>query len=153
MPVIITIALILGTTVSLVACGGDDEERDTATPAATPEQQAAQGTTGMQGMSGAGGDMTAQMEAHLEMVAGANADSLRAMLPMHRQMIANMISQFERDMRGMNMTGDAAWQATIDSVRQDNSSLAAMSASEIQSVMPAHMARVRRLIQMHESMM
>lgn len=147
-----TIALVLSTTISLAACGGDGEQEDPATPAATPEQSAP-ATTGMPGMPAAGGDITAQMEAHLRMLDGANADSLRAMLPMHRQMVGNMLSQFDRDMRGMNMSGNTAWQATVDSVRQDNSRLAGMSASEIQSFMPEHMGRVRRLVQMHHSMM
>lgn len=141
-----TIALILGTTISLAACAGDAKEEDLATPAAAAD------TSGMPGMAGTGG-MTAQMEAHLQMVSGANADSLRAMLPMHRQMVGNMLSQFDRDMRGMNMSGNTAWQATVDSLRQDNSRLADMSASEIQSFMPAHMGRVQLLIQMHRSMM
>lgn len=143
-----TAALVLGAAISLAGCAGDKEEPDLATP-----EQAAQDTSTMPGMAGASGNMTAQMEAHLQMVAGANADSLRAMLPMHRQMVANMISQFERDMQGMNMSGNTAWQATLDSVRQDNSRLSGMSADEVQAFMPAHMARVRRLIDMHHSMM
>lgn len=147
-----TITLILAATISLAACAGDAEDEGLATPAATAEQ-AAPDTSGMQGMPGAGADMTAQMDAHLRMMGGASADSLRAMLPMHRQMVGNMLSQFDRDMRGMNMSGNTAWQAMVDSLRQDNSRLADMSAGEIQSFMPAHMGRVQRLIQMHRSMM
>jgi hypothetical protein len=38
-------------------------------------------------------------------------------MALHRQMVANMISQMNREMRDMNAAGDAAWTATIDSVR------------------------------------
>src|SRR5688500_19157274 len=79
--------------------------------------------TGMAGMEGMRGGASAQMMAdggaHLEIMRTAMGDSMKAMLPMHRQMVANMIAQLDREMRDMNMTGDAAWNATLDSLRQD----------------------------------
>lgn len=139
----------------LAACARDNGQGAGATSAAGTT--AAQDTAGMQGMAGmeamAGGGMMGQMQAHMRMMDGATADSIKAMLPMHRQMLANMISQFDREMRQMNMKSDGAWQATLDSLRQDNLRLPEMSAAELRSFMPAHGARVMRLMDMHRSMM
>lgn len=63
--------------------------------------------------------MMAQMQAHLRTIQGAGADSMQAMLSMHRPMVANMISQMNDEMRGMHMPADARWTATADSLRQD----------------------------------
>lgn len=144
-------------TLSLAACagGGDGEgAAETATPAGDTAQAAMpgmEGTPGMQGMGGGG--MMEQMQAHMRTMDGAGADSIQAMLPMHRQMVANMISQFGREMREMNMKVDAKWQATIDSLRQDNIRLPEMDAGELRAFMPGHRERVVRLLEMHRSMM
>ncbi len=141
-------ALTVITALFLAACAGGDD-RDGAADTAAPAGDTAQ--AGMQGMGGGG--MMEQMQAHMRMMNGAGADSMQAMLPMHRQMVANMISQFGREMREMNMTADAAWLATIDSLRQDNIRMPEMSASELRAFMPEHGARVMRLMDMHRSMM
>lgn len=57
------------------------------------------------------------------------------------------------DMRSMNMPADAAWTALTDSVRQDLIRLPEMPKAELKRVIPAHSARVGRLIQMHKDMM
>jgi hypothetical protein len=94
-----------------------------------------------------------QMQAHMRAMHGAGGDSLTAMLPTHRQMAANMIAQMNREMRDMNMTADAAWTATVDSLRQDLVRMPEMGPPELQSFMSAHQARLERLMQMHASMM
>ena len=140
-----------------VACARDAGEQaasDTMAMGATSTPAADTANQGMAGMPGmGGGSMMEQMQAHMRMMDGATADSMKAMLPMHRQMLANMISQFDREMRQMNMKSDAAWQATLDSLRQDNLRLPELSPAELRSFMPAHGARVMRLMDMHRSMM
>ena len=128
-------------------------------------QAGAGGTQGMAGMEGhdmkggdmkghdmggmmGGGSMTA-MQAHMRMMQGASADSVRAMMPMHRQMAANMLAQMNREMRDMNMAGDAAWTATVDSVRQDLARMPEAGAGD----MTAHHGRMMRLMEMHQRMM
>lgn len=153
--------LTLFAAVALGACaGGKDEDgaaagapaADTA-KAVMPGMHGVEGTPGMAGMPGmGGGGMLDQMQAHMRTMDGAGADSMKAMVPMHRQMVANMISQFDREMRGMTMA-DAKWQAAIDSLRRDNVRMPEMSASELRSFMPDHRARVMRLMEMHRSMM
>lgn len=151
--------LAIAAAVALSACARDNggDGADTAALAGDTARGAAQDTSGMQGMQGmqgmGGGGMMEQMQAHMRMMDGAGADSMKAMLPMHRQMVANMISQFDGEMRQMNMKADPAWQATIDSLRQDNVRLPEMSASELRAFMPQHHARVMRLMDMHRAMM
>jgi hypothetical protein len=112
------------------------------------------GMAGMEGMrGGTSSQMMADVDAHLEAMRTAMGDSMKAMLPMHRQMVANMIAQLDREMRDMNMTGDAAWAATLDSLRQDLRIMPELSAPALRDLMPAHSGRVRRVIDMHRSMM
>ena len=141
-------------TLALAACGGADtaQEKEAAPPIAAP---AGEGTMpGMQGMSGTqGGGMVEEMQAHMRSMQGAAGDSLKAMLPMHRQMAANMIAQMNREMRDMNMAADAGWTATVDSLRQDLVRMPEMGGAELQSFVPAHQARLERLMEMHSEMM
>lgn len=112
-----------------------------------------EGMQDMQGMSGMQDDMMGQMMGHMQMMNGAGPDSMRAMLPMHRQMVANMLAQMNREMREMNMATDAQWDATVDSLRSDLTRMPAMSAGELQALMPAHRDRMMRLMEMHRTMM
>jgi hypothetical protein len=139
------------------ACGGRSDQTaggrrsdtvDTAAPAPT-------GMLGRDGMYGMMGDSTMmrQMESHIQAMQGASGDTMKAMLPMHRQMAANMIAQMNGQMRQMNMQPDPAWNATVDSLRQDLVRMPEMSAPELQSFMPAHTERMQRLMRMHGAMM
>jgi hypothetical protein len=56
-------------------------------------------------------------------------------------------------MRSTNMRGDPMWNALVDSVRQDLVHMPDMSGQELKTLMPAHQARVMRLMQMHQQMM
>ena len=138
---------------ALVGCGGAEEAAESRTGAADSVAGTAAGMEGMNGMQGMGDDGMAQMQAHMRMMQGAGGDSLRAMLPMHRQMAANMLARMNREMRDMNMPGDAAWNATVDSLRQDLTRMPEMDAAEFQAAMPAHRSRLERLMEMHRAMM
>jgi hypothetical protein len=50
------------------------------------------------------------------------------------------------------MTADAAWTATVDSLRQDLTRMPDLGGGEIAAMMPAHRARVERLIESHRTM-
>ena len=148
----------VGASLALGACG-----RDGAPATADTAASVVDGTAGMPGMPGMdhgamrdgmqGGGMMEQMHAHMRMMDGAGADSMRSMVPMHRQMVANMIAQYNREMREMGMQGDAAWNATVDSLRRDLVRLPELGAGEVRSFMPEHRDRVMRLMDMHRSMM
>lgn len=140
----------------LAACaseGGRDDAAANQETAATDTGAAMGEMGGMQGMPDMGGGMMEQMQAHMRMMDGVGTDSMQIMMPMHRQMVANMISQMNREMREMNMSGDAAWTGTMDSVRQDLVRLPDMSGAELRNFMPAHRTRVMRLMDSHRSMM
>ena len=119
------------------------------------------GMAGMHGSNSAGGmagmmagDMPGMpMQTHLQMMRGAGADSMKAMLPMHRQMVANMLARMTGEMREMNMPADAAWSATVDSLRQDLVRMPEQSGADLRATMPGHMARVSRLADTHQRMM
>lgn len=113
-------------------------------------------TAGMGGMNMPGMMSPATMDsmaAHMRMMDTASAASLQAMLPMHRQMVANMLSQMSADMRSMNMSADATWTALADSVRQDLVRLPEMSVQQLKQNMVTHQGRVTRLMQSHRAMM
>ena len=106
------------------------------------------GMRGMQGMAGMSAMMDTMQVQMTQMMTGSG-DQMKGLLPMHRQMVANMLSQMFSEMRSMNMPADAAWTALADSVRQDLVHLPDMSASELKAAMLAHAARVARLMEMH----
>lgn len=152
------IAAVVAATLAMGACRGTENAPAAADSAATRSDTAAAmpGTARMDhgdmpGMQDGG--MMDQMQAHMRMMDGASADSMRAMMPTHRQMVANMLAQLNREMRDMNMQSDAAWTATVDSLRRDLVRLPELSGGELQSFMPEHRGRVMRLVEMHRSMM
>ena len=105
----------------------------------------------MGGMMGSA--MTDSMQSHMRMMEGVTGDQMKAMLPAHRQMVANMLSQMNADMRKMNIGGDARWNALADSIRQDLTRMPDITRAQLKSFMPQHGARVMRLMDMHRSMM
>ena len=111
------------------------------------------GMSGRSGMSGMmGSAMLDSMQAHVRVITTASPAQMKAMLPVHRLMVANMLSQMNDEMRKMNMPAGAAWTATVDSVRQDLVHEPDMSARELGANMGAHCARVSRLLAMHRAM-
>lgn len=140
------IACVVGVVLVLGACRQERDEE-----AGAVGDTARRDTTG--GMRGMAGGMMDQMHSHMAVMESASADSAKAMLSMHRQMTANMLSEFTRQMRQMNMTGDAAWTATADSIRADLTRMPDLSAQELKAMMPAHHGRIMRLMEMHEVMM
>ncbi len=64
-----------------------------------------------------------------------------------------MLAQMNREMREMDMAGDEAWTATVDSLRQDLTGMPEMSPDEMAATLPGHRARMNRLMEMPRSMM
>lgn len=147
--------LILVPALLLGACRRSDGDAETAAVPADTGGPAAADTAGMPGMGGMAGmgGMMDQMMSHMRAMQGTGADSMKAMVPMHRQMVANMLTQMNKEMRDMNMTAEAQWNATVDSLRDDLTRMPDMSAQEMHAFMPAHHDRVMRLMNMHSAMM
>jgi hypothetical protein len=53
----------------------------------------------------------------------------------------------------MSMQPDSAWTAMADSVKRDLADLASLSGPALETQIPAHVARMRRLLDMHTTMM
>jgi hypothetical protein len=152
---------IAATLLLAAGCGGGDEADSGSTAdsesAQTMPMEGMEDMPGMGNMPGMGtmasGQMMERMRGHMTAMAGANADSVGAMMPMHRQMLANMIAQMNREMRDMNMSADSQWTATVDSLRNDLRMMPEMTPAEMQAMKEAHHARIGRLMEMHQSMM
>ena len=96
--------------------------------------------------------MMESMEAHMRVMDTASAATLQARMPRHNQMADDMISRMNEEVRRRNIATDATWPATADSVRQDLSRLQTMTGTGMKAMMPAHLARMRWLIQMQQTM-
>jgi hypothetical protein len=139
-----------GFVVMVAACGGGEEA-----------EPAAEGMGDMPGMSGSeagpmedmGGRMIEDMRVQLDRMANLPVDSLMATLPTHRQMVANMLAEMNREMREMSMGADSAWTATVDSLRADLVRMPQVRAEEVSTFMSTHRERVTRLMSMHATMM
>jgi hypothetical protein len=97
--------------------------------------------------------MMDSMQTHLRSMQTMNASQMQAALPLHRQMVANLLSQMNHEMQQMHMAADAQWTLLTDSLREDLVHMPEMTATQLRAAMPAHAARVMRLIGMHRAMM
>lgn len=142
--------------VAVAACKGKDQTAERAQPA---------GEQGMSGMKmdsmpmggdrmGMGGSaMMPMMRAHMDSMMRMSPGQMSGMMAAHEQMMSQMMDRMGADMRGMNMSGDAKWNALADSVKADLADLPGLQGRELSARMKAHIARVQRLIAMHEGMM
>jgi hypothetical protein len=97
--------------------------------------------------------MLDSMQAHMRRAGHMSADEMTAMIPMHRQMVGNMLSQMDSESHAKNLPPNSTWNALADSVRRDLARLPELNKNEVKQAMPADCARVTRLIRMHQSMM
>lgn len=159
------IMLTLASAAALAACGKSKNDGSTTLPsdsvsAATagslegPRHMArmmdSASMPGMEAMMGS--RMIDSMQTQIRVMEGMSPDRMKAMVPMHRQMVANMLSMFDDSMRDMNMPSDAVWIALRDSIRQDLVRMPDLDASQLKALMPQHQARVMRLMNMHGTM-
>jgi hypothetical protein len=142
--------------VAVAACKGKNQ---------TAERDQASGQQGMSGMRmdsmrmggdqmGMGGsNMMPMMRAHTDSMMRMSPEQMSGMMAAHERMMSQMMDRMGADMRGMNMSGDAKWNALVDSVKADLADLPGLQGKELSARMQAHADRVRRLISMHEGMM
>jgi hypothetical protein len=138
----------------LAACGG--EKGGNQKPAAAPGGIAGMGmdstrTGGHMGMEGM--SMMPAMRAHMDSMVRMSPDHMSSMMAMHDRMMSQMMDRMGADMRGMQMSGNAEWNALTDSVKRDLAELPELKGKELSARMEAHAERVRRLLAMHENMM
>jgi len=150
-------AVVAGLLVLLAGCAKTEGTADRPADSAGAGGMAGMPMQGMGGM--AGGDMAgmsammAGTQARMDSMMTASPEQMRTMVPMHRQMAANMLAQMTAEMRGMTAPASPAWTATVDSVRQDLVRLPEQGAAQLPDAMKAHQGRMMRLMQMHGEMM
>lgn len=143
---------------AFTACGKSDASKtgmpmsDSAGMQGMADMKGMGGGEGMPGMSGAAG-MSNEMQAHMSAMMAADGAGMKGMMAEHRQMVANMLAKMNGEMSSMQMSADAQWTATVDSLRQDLVRMPDLDAAALKGVMPGHEARVRRLAAMHAAMM
>lgn len=147
----VTGVLLIGAVLAGACTGGDEADSAALSDTVPAPAQPMEGMDGMGGMQNS--PMMTQMSSYMEQMRTAGADSVMRMMPDYRQMAGNMLSQMNSEMRDMNTEGDARWNATVDSVRQDLTRMPDLSADEMQALMPAHHERMTRLMEMHRTMM
>ena len=113
----------------------------------------------MRGMAGMGhmrtraDSLMPAMQLHLDSLMVAPAFLLMAMMEPHEAFAPQMLDAMGRDMTAMGIKADNAWQALSDSVRRDLADLPTLGGALLEQLMRAHVARMRRLLAMHETMM
>jgi hypothetical protein len=136
---------------------GQSATASSAVTATRPDTSGGMG--GMAGMSGGmmsdtgANTMMGSMRAEMMRMNAMNPDQMKSMMASHRQMAGNMLAQMNSDMRSMNMAGDPAWTALVDSVRQDLVRMPDVSGPQLKTLMSAHQGRMERLMTMHRDMM
>ena len=130
----------------LAACGKKPEV------AQAPAADSA-GTMGGMQMSMQGMTMMPLMRAHLDSLGVLPPARMAAVMSAHQDMASRMMDAMGADMRGMDMTPDAAWAALTDSLRQDLADLPGLSAGALTTRMQGHIGRMRRMMALHEGMM
>lgn len=141
--------LMMAMAVVVAACGGGTRDtNDTAAGATAAGAMAGHDMGNMQSSA-----MMDSMVVHMRAMENADAAALQSMVPMHRQMAANMVAQINTEMGSMKMPADQRFTALMDSVRQDLTRLPDVSSAQLKSFMTEHHGRLSRLMQTHRDMM
>jgi hypothetical protein len=107
----------------------------------------------MAGMSMRSDSIMRMMRAHLDSLAAVSPQFAAGMLVAHDAMASQMLDAMGSDMRMMDMRPDSAWTALADSVRRDLAELPSLAGRALETRMQAHVGRMRRLLDMHTTMM
>jgi hypothetical protein len=107
----------------------------------------------MAGMSMRSDSIMAMMRAHLDSLAALPPQAATGLLAAHDAMASQMLDAMGGDMRVMDMRPDSAWNALADSVRRDLAELPSLSGRALATRMQGHVGRMRRLLDMHTTMM
>lgn len=120
-------------------------------PDGSPHLDTTSGIMAPQHLTGNGGIDSAA--AQMRSLEALSPTQVQARLPAHRQGVANMLSEMNSGVRRMQVPLVPAWTAVRDSVRLDLARLPRLTAEELRDAMPAHDARVLRLMQMHADLL
>ena len=151
-----TLWILSVSAIALAGCKGGERPDERAQP--TGQQQTGAMSMDSMPMGGnhmgmGGSDMMPMMRAHMDSMARMPPAQMSAVMAAHDQMMSQMMDRMGSDMRNMKMSGDAKWNALVDSVKADLAELPGLQGKELSARMKAHADRVARLLAMHEGMM
>ncbi len=142
---------------STVACRTDSRERaDSATLPAMPGMtgDSAHGAMGMSDTQGMHQDsIVPRMQAHLQRLATASPDSLKALVSEDQRVVTALIADCEKMMRDTKMTPPGKWNDAVRDLRQDLDRMPAMTAAQLSAAMPGHRQRIEGMLSMRHDMM
>lgn len=97
--------------------------------------------------------LATQVETHVQLLASANGDSLKALVPADQRVVTNLIADCEMMMRQMKIDPPRKWTNAVTDLRQDLAKMPAMSPSQLQAFMPEHRKRIEEMLSMRRDMM
>jgi hypothetical protein len=146
--------MVLGLLGASLACGGGDagedgEAADTGAAAPAGGAAAPAGGAGAAGGAGSSATMITEMRSQLSRLTSAGGDEIPPMVPEHAGRVEVLLAQMQQERQARGAMVSAAWDATVDSVRQDLTRMRGLTASELEGMVDAHAERVTRLMDMH----
>jgi hypothetical protein len=140
--------MVLGFLGAALACGGGDAGEDgEAADTGAAETPPAGGAAAPAAAGGAAtATMITEMRAGLNRLEAAGGDEIPPMVPEHANRVEALITRMEQDRQARGAMVSAAWDATVDSVRQDLTRMRGLTASELEEMVDQHAARVTRLM-------
>jgi hypothetical protein len=144
---------LISVMVAALALGGCRGEKKATDSRAMPGMDTMSGMAEMGHMKMRADSLMPAMQLHLDSLASAPAFQLAVLMTAHEALASQMLDAMGGDMTAMGMKTDSAWQALSDSVRRDLADLPALGGALLEQLMHAHVARMRRLLVMHKTMM
>ena len=144
--------MVLGFLGAALACGGGDAGEDgeaADTPAAETPPAGGAAAPSAAGGGTPSATLITEMRGHLSRLEAAGGDEIPPMVPEHANRVEVLISQMEQERQARGAMVSAAWDATVDSVRQDLTRMRGLTASDLEGMVDAHAARITRLMDMH----
>lgn len=89
----------------------------------------------------------------LEHVESVPDTTLRKRLPLNINMLRDIIAEYDREMRVLDVPADTSWRVIVDSLRLDLDKMPTLPAADLPTFLPGHQRRVRNLIRAHERML
>jgi hypothetical protein len=80
------------------------------------------------------------------LLAHAAPAQIESLVPRHVQLVTHTLVLLELNRRKAGAPADPAWTATADSVRADLKAMPTLSPAALTAMLPAHVARVQRLV-------
>ena len=94
-----------------------------------------------------------KVESHVQRLATTDPDSLKALVPVDREIVTALTSDCEQMMREMKMDPPRKWRNAVQDLRQDFDRMARMSGAQLRTVMPGHRERIEGMLAMRRDMM